>query len=225
MVRLRLLVHFLLICGIGAFTLSPRKHAVRSQAIRKAATSDISKDTAKQEDVSAPKREPRPIHQNWWPVSALYALDADRPNGIEVLSKKLVALQDSDGSWKVLDDRCSHRFAPLSEGRLLKDEDSGSVCLQCAYHGWEFSTDGTCTRVPQQQERVDKARPVQAYPTRTDAGILWVWTDPKTVDLAESTRLPIDPLLRRFVDNFGDTCCFMRDLPYGMEVGATLLVS
>ena len=227
-------MHFLLLSVTAAWIqiLPHRRNELHADAVvrssmmmtKAATTSNVrSRDdaaTTAVEILNKKREEPRPLHQNWWPVSTLYALDATRPNGVEVLSKKLVAFRDGEDSWKVLDDRCSHRFAPLSEGRLVQD-DSG-VCLQCAYHGWEFATNGTCTRLPQQPERVDKARPVQEYQTRVAAGMLWVWTDPQTVELAESIRLPIDPLLRRFVDKFGDTCCFMRDLPYGMEVSSTV---
>jgi pheophorbide a oxygenase len=165
----------------------------------------------------------RPFHQNWWPVTALNALDTSKPNGLQVLGKNLVAIwNQADASWTVLDDRCSHRFAPLSEGRVLHPEagSQAASCVQCAYHGWEFdSTTGQCTTVPQQPDKVDKARPVASYPTSERVGLLWVWTDPDTATtLSTTVPLPVDPLLDRYVDNFGTDACYMRDLPYGMEL-------
>lgn len=164
----------------------------------------------------------RPFHQNWWPVAAMTALDESRPNALTVLGRKLVAYH-SQKEWHVLDDRCSHRFAPLSEGRVVtavRSEDDGKTChLQCAYHGWEFDSAGTCQRLPQQPEGIDKARSVQAYPVRVRAGMLWVWTDPTSAkDVAGTVPLPVNPLLDRYVDHFGPGACFMRDLPYGMEI-------
>jgi len=47
-------------------------------------------------------------------------------------------------NWRAFLDMCPHRLAPFSEGRI--DEHG---CLQCCYHGWSFSGDGTCTRIPQ----------------------------------------------------------------------------
>jgi len=121
-------------------------------------------------------------------------LDASRPNSLQVLGKKLVAIHNApDDSWKIFDDRCSHHFAPLSEGRALKDNVTGKTCLQCACHGWEFQAEtGKCTRVPQQQANVDKARSVQACPVRQEVGIIWVWMDPESINLAESVCLPIN---------------------------------
>lgn len=162
----------------------------------------------------------RPFHQNWWPVIALNALDATRPNPIEVLGMKLVAFQ-SQAQWTVLDDRCSHRFAPLSEGRVIEKQGSSSIDsnratrLQCSYHGWEFDSCGMCQRVPQDHTKVDKAKPVQTYPTRTAGGMLWVWTDPSSEELAKTIRLPVSPLLEKAIDRSGNNFVFMRDLPYG----------
>ncbi|KAJ0703203.1 putative pheophorbide a oxygenase [Helianthus annuus] len=45
---------------------------------------------------------------------------------------------------KVLDDRCPHRLAPLSEGRI---DQWGR--LQCVYHGWCFGGSGDCKFIPQ----------------------------------------------------------------------------
>ena len=36
------------------------------------------------------------------------------------------------------------RLVPLSEGRIETDG-----TLQCAYHGWRFNAEGTCTTIPQ----------------------------------------------------------------------------
>jgi pheophorbide a oxygenase len=165
----------------------------------------------------------RPFHQNWWPVSALNALDTSKPNGLLVLSKHLVAVwNQADASWTVLDDRCSHRFAPLSEGRVLHPEagSKAASCVQCAYHGWQFeSTTGQCTTVPQQPAKINKARPVANYPTRERAGLLWVWTDPETATTLSTTiPLPVDPLLDRYIEHTGINGVYMRDLPYGMEL-------
>jgi len=172
-------------------------------------------------------REIRPFHQNWWPVAAMNSLDPSRPNAIEVLGKKLVAVYSANNdSWNVLDDRCSHRFAPLSEGRVVTNA-QGKSCLQCAYHGWEFAPDsGLCTRVPQQESKsaANNANLVQTYPSQKAVGLLWVWMDPTTVDLSTTIRLPSSPLLKEHVDKFGFDACYMRDLPYGMELlGENLL--
>ena len=50
----------------------------------------------------------------------------------------------NEETWKVFDDRCPHRLAPLSEGRI---DQWGR--LQCVYHGWCFNGSGNCKFIPQ----------------------------------------------------------------------------
>jgi len=183
----------------------------------------------------------RPLHQNWWPVSVSTALDKSRPNAIELLGMRLVLFHDSEsGEWKCLEDMCPHRFAPLSEGRIIvsdanSNENVGSgncsskTCIQCAYHGWEFDVQGSCTRLPQREEDQAKNQrktppPVRSFQVQSDVEIIWVWADPDTKAFSQIIPLPISPLLRRWHEEYGDGSAFMRDLPYGMELlGENLL--
>jgi len=48
------------------------------------------------------------------------------------------------GAWA---DRCPHRLALLSAGRLVGDE------LQCGYHGKRFGEDGRCRAIPATGDR------------------------------------------------------------------------
>lgn len=41
-----------------------------------------------------------------------------------------------------LEDRCPHRFAELSKGRIVEDT------VECPYHGWRFNGQGQCTAIP-----------------------------------------------------------------------------
>jgi pheophorbide a oxygenase len=203
---------------------------------------DTEEDDKQQEKI-------RPFHQNWWPVTTLDAIDPTRPNAVKLLGMDLVLYQSSDNEWSCLEDRCAHRFAPLSEGRVIdstsgKDNsaDDGSSSssisssnttmkhLQCAYHGWEFNNDGECQKVPQMKEqqiqnnngKAIKGCGIKTYPTRVDAGMIFVWADPETANLGQLIPLPTFPLLREKVDD--GNICFMRDLPYGYELlGENLL--
>lgn len=167
----------------------------------------------------------RPLHQNWWPVSLVNALKDDRPNAVMALGMRLVLFHDGT-SWTCLDDQCAHRFAPLSEGRVIpadgeSDEGSKKV-IQCAYHGWEFDGCGACQCIPQASSSRDPAilrkSKVPHYPVRVACGIVWVWTDPATAEsIAPTIQLPLSPLLKNYYASLGDKVGFMRDLPYGME--------
>ncbi|KAF5825433.1 accelerated cell death 1, partial [Dunaliella salina] len=61
----------------------------------------------------------------------------------DLLGLSLVVWADSKGSWSCQEDKCPHRLAPLSEGRIEGD------ALQCSYHGWKFNCRGACIQIPQ----------------------------------------------------------------------------
>ena len=118
-----------------------------------------------------------------------------------------------------LDDRCAHRFAPLSEGRILNNAtSSGLSCLQCSYHGWEFNNEGSCNRIPQASENAksNKLCSLQSYPIQIAANMIFVWADPNTKPTSDEQ--PISNLLKRFDETGGTARGFQRDLPYGFEL-------
>lgn len=203
------------VCYSAAFVPLATRSAVRAVIIKpvlKTLTEPVETDALERSE------SVRPFHQQWWPVAAVSSLETDRPNALQLLGKPLVAFWDGN-RWNVLDDLCSHRFAPLSEGRVV------DCRLQCAYHGWEFNSSGKCTRVPQAPTQTEKAKAVRAYPVREDISMLWVWMDPESYDtIGASIPLPVNPYLRERVQELGPNSCFQRDLPYGMEIlGENLL--
>jgi phenylpropionate dioxygenase-like ring-hydroxylating dioxygenase large terminal subunit len=81
----------------------------------------------------------------WYPFAPVCDLDPGAPHGKTVLGLRVVAWYDrAADEWRVFDDSCPHRLAPLSEGRI---DDKGR--LQCVYHGWCFDGRGSCKFIPQ----------------------------------------------------------------------------
>ncbi len=76
-----------------------------------------------------------------WLAIARSAEVTEQPSKFWLLGEPFVAYRDGANAV-VFADRCPHRRAPLSEGRL----DSG--VLTCPYHGWQFASDGQCVLVP-----------------------------------------------------------------------------
>lgn len=83
------------------------------------------------------------------------------------LGEKVVLFRQADGAPQALEDRCPHRFAPLSAGRLREG------VLQCGYHGLAFNGSGQCVHNP--HGPVPKAACVRAYPVRERHRALWIW--------------------------------------------------
>uniref|UniRef100_A0ACD5WU49 Uncharacterized protein n=1 Tax=Avena sativa TaxID=4498 RepID=A0ACD5WU49_AVESA len=168
---------------------------------------------------SAPDSEEKFVwRDHWYPVSLVEDLDPRVPTPFQLLNRDLVIWKDpNSGEWVALDDRCPHRLAPLSEGRI---DETG--CLQCSYHGWSFDGSGACTKIPQAAPEGLEARAVRSpracatkFPTLLSQGLLFVWPDEKGWDKAKATKPPMLP--KEFDDPAFSTVTIQRDLFYGYD--------
>ncbi|HEY9615890.1 MAG TPA: Rieske 2Fe-2S domain-containing protein [Microcoleaceae cyanobacterium] len=131
--------------------------------------------------------------QQWYPLTPIEDLDPRRPTPVTVLGQRLVIWKPGNTTeYRVFIDRCPHRLAPLSEGRV--DETTGN--LMCSYHGWQFAVDGNCVAIPQAEnpELLATPRPqlcATALPSQSAQGLLWVWMDATSPELASATALPL----------------------------------
>ncbi|MBV8719366.1 MAG: Rieske 2Fe-2S domain-containing protein [Chloroflexi bacterium] len=117
------------------------------------------------------------MRQYWIPAMASSELphpDSD-PVRVMLLGEKLIAFRDSNGNVGLLQHNCPHRGASLFFGR---NEEGG---LRCVYHGWKFSTDGTCVDMPNEPAESDFKQKVKAvaYPTRERGGVVWTYMGPR----------------------------------------------
>lgn len=97
-----------------------------------------------------------------------------------ILNEPVFFYRDEAGAVIALRDRCPHRFAPLSMGRV----ENGAV--YCGYHGIGFSGTGQCIHNP--HGPIVSSLSVRAYPVREAYRGIWIWMgDPS---LAEGTELP-----------------------------------
>ena len=95
-----------------------------------------------------------------------------------VLGRPIMLLRDGDGAVAAVDDRCPHRFAPLSRGRF------DGRTITCGYHGLEFDTAGACTRNPHGSGRIPRAATVRSHPVVERHSGVWLWVGDATPDLA-----------------------------------------
>lgn len=108
------------------------------------------------------------IANAWYVAAWSHELEPGRLLARTVIDQPLVLYRTAAGENVALEDRCCHRFAPLSMGRLEGD------ALRCMYHGLKFAPDGRCTEIPGQKLIPQSAR-VRRYPTEVRGGWLWVW--------------------------------------------------
>ena len=70
--------------------------------------------------------------QTWVPLASAFELDPERPTPVRFLNKRYVIWRDNEGSWRVMDDACAHRLAPLSEGRIDRESGNLEISIQCS---------------------------------------------------------------------------------------------
>nr|GMD20734.1 protochlorophyllide-dependent translocon component 52, chloroplastic-like [Ipomoea batatas] len=121
--------------ALKASTFQPFHFAAARFKLFTAISPDVSAEPEKE---GASREEKFDWYAQWYPVMPLCDLDKRRPHGKRILGIDVVVWWDrNEGEWKVMDDACPHRLAPLSEGRI---DQWGR--LQCVYHGWCFSGSG-----------------------------------------------------------------------------------
>ena len=95
-----------------------------------------------------------------------------------LLDEPVLLFRSTDGKAVALEDRCCHRQAPLSMGKLV-----GNV-ITCPYHGLQFDTSGKCVKVPSQDLVPGNAK-VRCYPVVEKNHWIWIWMgDPAKADPA-----------------------------------------
>ena len=130
--------------------------------------------------------------QHWYPLLPVEDIDPPKPTTATLLGIPLVIWKPASSStYQVFLDRCPHRLAPLSEGRI---DQSGN--LMCSYHGWQFNPNGDCTRIPQADNpdliaKQSRNFCATVYPSRQSNDLLWVWMDADTPEIAAQTALPL----------------------------------
>lgn len=128
------------------------------------------------------------VLRNYWYMAAWGHEVKDEPLGRRFLDVPVVLFRDAGGNVAALRDRCPHRFAPLSKGRVI----DGTV--ECRYHGLRFDGHGKCVHVPLPCNKQIPDIGVSAFPVREYDGFIWIWMgDPEK---AESTPVPDTTYLR-----------------------------
>jgi phenylpropionate dioxygenase-like ring-hydroxylating dioxygenase large terminal subunit len=128
--------------------------------------------------------------QLWHPVLASNEL-ADKPVAVMLLGSELVLWKDSQGAAHGWADRCPHRGAKFSLGRVAGDR------LECGYHGWQFAASGQCTLVPALPSfSPPVSHCAQVYELQEAYGLLWVRLE-KSESVIPAFAAELDARLRK----------------------------
>lgn len=95
-----------------------------------------------------------------------------------ILDEPVLLFRRDDGMPVALEDRCCHRQAPLSMGKLV-----GNI-VQCPYHGLQFDSTGACVKIPS-QDRIPASARIKNFPVMEKNQWIWIWMgDPARADPA-----------------------------------------
>ena len=113
------------------------------------------------------------VRRAWYVACASSELQ-DKVLARTLLGTPLVLFRGPEGTPGALLDRCAHRNAPLSVGRVVDRR------LECLYHGWQFGTDGKCLKIPglcaEMEQKI--ARNVPRFAALEQDGFVWVYATP-----------------------------------------------
>ena len=160
--------------------------------------------------------------EQWYPMAFAKVTDTAVPHRLELLGESLVLWWDhQQEAWATMRDACPHRLAPLSEGRI---DEAGQI--ECPYHGWTFTAEGTCTKIPQAAGSGASGAVLSrchgtSFATVERQGLIWVWATPLDFRSGSTAALPDESLIPTCGPMDDDRFVWIdvsRDMPYSADM-------
>ncbi len=121
------------------------------------------------------------VRNTWYAAS--WSADLERALTPKTfLNEPVLLYRKQDGTPCAIEDRCPHRYAPLSMGRLEGDD------VECFYHGLRFNCAGECVDNPNGAGIIPRAAKVRSYPLLEKWDMVWIWMGEPA--LADPALLP-----------------------------------
>ncbi len=156
------------------------------------------------------------LRRCWQPVARLEDLERG-PQRAVLLGETLAVFLTESGEPAVVADRCAHRGASLSMGKVCGEG------VQCPYHGWEWGRDGACLRIPSlpDQRQIPPGASIPSYAARKHWGLVWTvleepvtelpspsWFDAEEWSWAHGPPFELPVGLGIMIENFRDVSHF-----------------
>ena len=123
---------------------------------------------------------------HWYAVLSSEEL-GKRPVGKMRFGERLVFWRDANGQVICFEDRCPHRGAALSLGRVHDDT------IACRYHGFRYDSSGRCVAVPAEGAwHIPEQLCARTLQLREQHDFIWLWRGPKMAsdELPPLTDIP-----------------------------------
>lgn len=111
------------------------------------------------------------IPNMWYAVLDSNEVKPGKPYAFKRLGEELVFWRNRENKVVVMRDRCPHRSAKLSPGKIVDGN------IQCHFHGFQFDSEGTCQLIPANGRNGPKPKIFQCWPLPAQEahGMIWVW--------------------------------------------------
>ena len=97
-----------------------------------------------------------------------------------IMGEPIVLYRKADDGVAAIEDRCAHRFAPLSMGKIVNGDR-----IQCPYHGLEYDGTGACVRNPHGTKKIPPRARVKSYPVVEKHKAIWIWMGDGPADVGK----------------------------------------
>lgn len=126
---------------------------------------------------------------HWYPILSSREL-GKTPISRTRFGRSIVIWRNDAGRVAIMLDRCPHRGAALSQGRVRDG------VIECPFHGFRYDTAGRCILVPAEGDdwQIPDQLRARTYSAREGAGYVWLWRGPKVAE-DDLPSLPEQPLL------------------------------
>ncbi|NHJ24003.1 MAG: aromatic ring-hydroxylating dioxygenase subunit alpha [Candidatus Lokiarchaeota archaeon] len=113
------------------------------------------------------------IRNQWYAVLESRELPKDKLVGVTRLGENLIFWRNKKSEVICLKDKCAHRGAKLSIGKICDDGE----LIECPFHGLRYDRTGKCTIIPANGKNsiVPERFKVDNYPTREEYDFIWIW--------------------------------------------------
>jgi phenylpropionate dioxygenase-like ring-hydroxylating dioxygenase large terminal subunit len=116
------------------------------------------------------------LRNAWYVAAWSEAVGDNGVLGLIILKEPVVLYRQGNGEVVALQDRCAHRFAPLSMGHVVGGR------IQCPYHGLEYDKSGACVLQPHGNKNIPSRARVKSYPVAERHKAIWIWMGDKPAD-------------------------------------------
>ncbi len=111
------------------------------------------------------------IYNQWYVILESREVGKKKPIKVTRLSQTLMLWRNEKGNVNCISDKCCHRGASLSCGKIVADN------VECPFHGFQFGGDGKVKLIPANGKNasIPESQQVKAYETYEKYGLIWMW--------------------------------------------------